>query len=189
MTNYINIANRVTITAIALMVVSQTYALELAQDNAPSQPPPRRTNRAPAPPQPAQPQSPAAAQSQNQPQSPAPQQPASTPPPAPVPQRTEILRFDNWTVTCNEFAEPSPRMRGEHASRRAGVEPGRVAVDVGVRQQPPTRHCLADSHGGCNCAGGRVAVRYRERYQIREGCSASCHLHDLRDESMPGLTA
>jgi invasion protein IalB len=25
-----------------------------------------------------------------------------------LPQRTEILRFDNWTVTCNEFAEPTP---------------------------------------------------------------------------------
>jgi invasion protein IalB len=33
----------------------------------------------------------------------APAQPASPPPPQPF--RTEILAFDNWTVTCREFAE------------------------------------------------------------------------------------
>jgi invasion protein IalB len=110
MTNYkhiSHIATCVAATAIALAVVavSQTYALELAQDNA-SPPAPRRTNRAPAPPpHAAQAQSPAAAQSQSPPQNPAPQQPA---PAAPVPQRTEILRFDNWIVTCNEFTEPAP---------------------------------------------------------------------------------
>ena len=109
-----NRSRRIVIAAIALVVVALAHAdaLELAQDNTPPQPAPRRTNRAPAPPpQSVQPPSPAAPQSQNQPQSPAPQQPASAPapPPAPVPQRTEILRFDNWIVTCNEFAEPSPR--------------------------------------------------------------------------------
>ncbi len=31
-------------------------------------------------------------------------QPAAAPPP-PVPTRTEILNFENWIVTCNEFAE------------------------------------------------------------------------------------
>jgi invasion protein IalB len=30
-------------------------------------------------------------------------------PPAPVPQRTEIVRFENWTVTCQEFAEGTPK--------------------------------------------------------------------------------
>jgi invasion protein IalB len=35
-------------------------------------------------------------------------QPSASPPPVPV--RTEILTFDNWVVTCNEFAEgPSTR--------------------------------------------------------------------------------
>jgi invasion protein IalB len=33
---------------------------------------------------------------------PAPQLPAAPPPP-PTPQRTEILRFENWTVTCNYY--------------------------------------------------------------------------------------
>jgi invasion protein IalB len=42
-------------------------------------------------------------------------QPAETPqaapaPHAPVPRRTEILRFDNWTLTCNEFTE-GPKKR------------------------------------------------------------------------------
>jgi invasion protein IalB len=31
-------------------------------------------------------------------------------PPAPVPHRTEIVRFDGWAVTCNEFTE-GPRKR------------------------------------------------------------------------------
>jgi len=31
--------------------------------------------------------------------------PAAQPAPPPVPTRTEILNFDNWVVTCNEFAE------------------------------------------------------------------------------------
>jgi invasion protein IalB len=35
-------------------------------------------------------------------------QPTASPPPVPV--RTEILNFDNWVVTCNEFADgPSTR--------------------------------------------------------------------------------
>jgi invasion protein IalB len=41
------------------------------------------------------------------------QAPAATPPAAPpapkVPTRTEILNFDSWVVTCNEFAEPKSR--------------------------------------------------------------------------------
>ncbi len=36
-------------------------------------------------------------------------QPAQSPPP-PTPTRTEIVRFDHWTVTCAEFAE-GPRKR------------------------------------------------------------------------------
>jgi invasion protein IalB len=35
---------------------------------------------------------------------------AATPPPQPIPTRTEILNLDNWVVTCNEFAE-GPRKR------------------------------------------------------------------------------
>jgi invasion protein IalB len=42
------------------------------------------------------------------PAAPAQQQPS--PPPAPIPTRTEILNFENWVVTCNEFAE-GPRTR------------------------------------------------------------------------------
>lgn len=35
----------------------------------------------------------------------APSPPAQAPAPPPVPTRTEILNFENWVVTCNEFAE------------------------------------------------------------------------------------
>ena len=42
------------------------------------------------------------AQSAQKPSDPSPTPPA---PPPPQPQRTEILNFDNWTVTCREFAE------------------------------------------------------------------------------------
>jgi invasion protein IalB len=59
-------------------------------------PRPRRTP-------PAQPQQ-AQAQGQNQPQQPQAQTPAPAPAP-PTPQRTEIVRFDNWTVTCLEYAD------------------------------------------------------------------------------------
>jgi invasion protein IalB len=52
------------------------------------QPPPRPAPTTPAPP----------------PAAPAEAAPAAAPP-APVPHRTEILRFDNWTLTCNEFTE------------------------------------------------------------------------------------
>jgi invasion protein IalB len=45
------------------------------------------------------------AQNQAQPQNPAP----AAPPPPPTPYRTEILRFDNWLVTCNEFESPKKR--------------------------------------------------------------------------------
>jgi invasion protein IalB len=40
-----------------------------------------------------------------------PAEPGPPPAPPPVPTRTEILNFDNWAVTCNEFAEgPKPRI-------------------------------------------------------------------------------
>jgi invasion protein IalB len=42
------------------------------------------------------------------PAAPAQQQPS--PPPPQIPTRTEILNFENWVVTCNEFAE-GPRTR------------------------------------------------------------------------------
>lgn len=64
-----------------------------AQEQRPAQP--RRA--APAPAQPAQaPQQPPTAPAQAA----APAQPAP-----PQPQRTEILPFDNWTLTCQDFAE------------------------------------------------------------------------------------
>jgi invasion protein IalB len=40
----------------------------------------------------------------------APAQPHPEPAAAPIPTRTEILNFENWVVTCNEFAE-GPRTR------------------------------------------------------------------------------
>ena len=54
-----------------------------------------------------------------QPAAPQPQPAAQQPPPAtaeapapapgPKPWRTEILNFDNWSVTCQDFREPAPR--------------------------------------------------------------------------------
>lgn len=37
-------------------------------------------------------------------------QPQNSAPALPVPYRTEILRFDNWLVTCNEFDSPKKRV-------------------------------------------------------------------------------
>jgi invasion protein IalB len=70
-----------------------------------ARPAPQRT---PAPAQPPAPPVPA----------PAAQPPANAPPasavqpaaPPPIPTRTEILNFENWVVTCNEYAE-GPRTR------------------------------------------------------------------------------
>jgi invasion protein IalB len=64
----------------------------------PARPPAQRPPApAPAAPAPAAPAPPAA----NQPHAPA----------GPVPTRTEILNFENWVVTCNEFADgPRPRV-------------------------------------------------------------------------------
>jgi invasion protein IalB len=66
----------------------------LAQQR-PAQP---RPGGAPAQPAPAQPAQPA-------PASP----PAAEASPPPQPWRTEILNFDAWSVTCQEFREPRPR--------------------------------------------------------------------------------
>jgi invasion protein IalB len=68
--------------------------------------------RGPAPssrPTPARPLPPAAQSAQAPAAAPAqPGQPAAPPPP--TPQRTEITRFDNWVVTCNDFTE-GPKKR------------------------------------------------------------------------------
>jgi invasion protein IalB len=65
---------------------------------------PRAPAAAPAAAQPAAPAAPAPAAQ------PAGGQPASAPAPPPIPTRTEILNFENWVVTCNEFAE-GPKTR------------------------------------------------------------------------------
>src|SRR5262249_32698340 len=36
-------------------------------------------------------------------------QAGQAPPPPQIPTRTEILNFENWAVTCNEFADPRAR--------------------------------------------------------------------------------
>jgi invasion protein IalB len=74
----------------------------------------------PVPPAPRAPRVPAAvpvapANAQNAPatssgQAPASGAPAQAPAPPQVPTRTEILNFENWAVTCNEFAD-SPKAR------------------------------------------------------------------------------
>jgi invasion protein IalB len=85
--------------AVALLAVTAGAAIEadgivLAQNR---QPQPRPTATAQRQPQAAQPAAPAA-------------QPAQQPAPPPAPLRTEINRFDHWTVTCSEFSE-GPRKR------------------------------------------------------------------------------
>jgi invasion protein IalB len=83
--------------------------IEIAQ--AAQTPPPPRTSRTPAAAQvtPATPpgehaRAQAAAQANTG------QAPAQTPTPPQVPTRTEILNFENWAVTCNEFAD-APRAK------------------------------------------------------------------------------
>jgi invasion protein IalB len=80
---------------------------------------PARTQTAQAPTGRSTPRAPAAAPAAAQPAvpaAPAPAaqptggQPASAPAPPPIPTRTEILNFENWVVTCNEFAE-GPKTR------------------------------------------------------------------------------
>jgi invasion protein IalB len=81
--------------------IEATGRMQIAQAppaRPPAQRPPAAAPAAPPAPAPAAP--PAAA---------APPAPAA--PPRPIPTRTEILNFENWVVTCNEFAEgPRPRV-------------------------------------------------------------------------------
>jgi invasion protein IalB len=78
----------------ALIAADAVLTTAMAQN-----PPPARPPRAPAAP-PAAPAPPPAAA----PSAPAESGQAAAPPP-PIPTRTEILNFENWVVTCNEFAE------------------------------------------------------------------------------------
>jgi invasion protein IalB len=64
-------------------------------------PPPARTPRTPAPATPSS----EAARAQNAAHATAGQAAAQTPTPPQIPTRTEILNFENWSVTCNEFAD------------------------------------------------------------------------------------
>jgi len=61
---------------------------------------------------PAPSRAPVPAQAQPAPPQPAPQAApaaAEAPAPGPKPWRTEILNFDNWSVTCQDFREPAAR--------------------------------------------------------------------------------
>jgi invasion protein IalB len=85
------------VVAVAIVLLSSVVAgaIELSQNAPPSgRSSPTRQPRSKAP-------------EQAHAQAPAPAQPA---PAAPLPQRTEIVRFDNWLVTCNDFVE-GPRKR------------------------------------------------------------------------------
>ena len=63
------------------------------------------------------------AQTQAQPQAqPQPQQPSQSPP-----VRTEIMRFDGWSVTCNEFAEAN---RKRHCVAQMQVQPNNASQVV-----------------------------------------------------------
>jgi invasion protein IalB len=73
-----------------------------AQTPLPTRPAARPPAPAPAAPTPAPPAQ--AAPSAQAPAAPA-QPQAEAAPPAQVPTRTEILNFENWVVTCNEFGE------------------------------------------------------------------------------------
>jgi invasion protein IalB len=83
-------------------------------------PPPARTPPRPAAPAPAAPVAPApptpATPSVQAPAAPAQPQAEAAPPPEPT--RREILRFENWIVTCDEFAE-GPRTRSCSAVTQA----------------------------------------------------------------------
>jgi invasion protein IalB len=86
------------------LAVASAEGIRVAQA-APPNPPSTRAPRMPV----AAPAAPAAAQ--NAPAISSGQAPAAQAPAAPqVPTRTEILNFENWAVTCNEFAD-SPKAR------------------------------------------------------------------------------
>jgi invasion protein IalB len=90
------------VTVIATSVaITVAIAMPLAQ--AADQPDGLRMAQA-APPRPAPPRTPAA-QAAAQPGAGGGQAPAAQAPAPQIPTRTEILNFDNWVVTCNEFAE------------------------------------------------------------------------------------
>ena len=89
---------RITVQALGLALA---FAPAAAQQR-PATPAPAATAKPPG--TPAQPSAPAqTVQGQPPAGSPAGSPPAAPPPPQPV--RTEIIPFDNWTVTCREFAD------------------------------------------------------------------------------------
>jgi invasion protein IalB len=88
---------------LALLAEAAAATSQLAQNAQPGARPqaaPRNSAQAPSP----SAQAPAA----QAPAAPAQQQ--ASPPPPQIPTRTEILNFENWVVTCNEFAE-GPKTR------------------------------------------------------------------------------
>ena len=92
-----------TVAAWALLTAADAAVMTAMAQNTSAARPPRApaappAAAAPAPPPAAAPAAPAEAG-----------QPAAPPPP--IPTRTEILNFENWVVTCNEFAEgPNKRV-------------------------------------------------------------------------------
>lgn len=98
--------------ALAAMVVAAAAPAAVAVEA------PGRIQTAQTPPRPAPPRAPAATlpvpaaapAAQPAPAAPAAAPPAGAQPAPPVPTRTEILNFENWVVTCKEFAE-GPKTR------------------------------------------------------------------------------
>ena len=100
-------ARLVAAAAVAMLVrapsadaVEGAIRAQTAQTAQPARPAPPRAPAAPAaPPAPAAaaPPAPGAAA-------------APAAPPPPIPSRTEILNFENWVVTCNEFETPKTRV-------------------------------------------------------------------------------
>ena len=100
------------------LIISASPAAERSQQFAQAQPQPR-----PVPAQPARPAGAAQAQT-----APAPA-PAAAPAAPQQPTRTEVLNFDNWSVTCQEFGDPQPRRN--------------CAATLSVQQQGTTNIVLA----------------------------------------------
>jgi invasion protein IalB len=73
-------------------------------------PPPARTPRTPAPQITPAPATPSGEHARAQSAAQANQSQAAAPAPPQIPTRTEILNFENWAVTCNEFAD-APRAK------------------------------------------------------------------------------
>lgn len=87
-------------------------------------------------------------------------QPAAQPPaPPPEPVRTEILKFDNWTVTCQEFTQPATRKACVGQLQVVRAQTGQVVFALRVSYTEP------------NAPGGMAAFQTPTGILLTKGVS------------------